>query len=214
MTTKGNGQSIKWIQAHLNYPHEDYCLIWPFYRLRGYGQFGYLGKNYYAHRYMCELVHGEPPTPDHQAAHSCGNGVEGCANPRHLSWKTKSENQLDCRAHGTHAKAAAGNRGILSRDLAEQIRAMKGIKTQWEIAEEYGISESTVSDIWLNRTWTRQSKIVHWTSDEDDKIREGMRTGQTFAEMATEIGRPKKAVTARAYRIGLHSGVPAPGHSS
>lgn len=207
MKTRGNGRTIQWIRDHVDYPHDEWCLIWPFSTTRGYGNFGYLGKRYYSHRFMCELVRGEPPTPEHQAAHSCGNGHVGCVNPRHLSWKTKSENQLDCRAHGTHAKAAAGNRGILSLDLAEQIRAMKGIKTQWEIAEENGISESTVSDIWLNRTWTRQSKINHWTRDEDDKIREGMRTGQSFSEMAAAIGRPRKAVTARAYRIGLHSGV-------
>ena len=208
MSTKGNGQTIKWIRQHQNYPHDDWCLMWPFYRLRGYGSFGYLGKQYYAHRFMCELTHGAPPTPQHQAAHSCGNGHLGCVNPRHLSWKTKSQNQLDCREHGTQAKHYGGNKGRLTREQAEEIRQMKGEKTQVEIAEQYGVSESTVSDIWLNRTHTRPSKIVHWTPEEDAKLRDCIERGMNFTKIAREIGRPIGAVSMRAYRIGLHSGTP------
>lgn len=122
MSNRGSGKTIQWIQDHLSYPHDDWCLIWPFSRTRGYGQFGYLGKGYYAHRYMCELVHGAAPSPEHQAAHSCGNGVEGCVNPKHLSWKTQSENQLDCRQHGTQAKSYDGISGRLSAEQAHQIR--------------------------------------------------------------------------------------------
>jgi hypothetical protein len=208
VSTRGSGKTIQWIRDHVTYPHSDWCLMWPFAKTRGYGDFVYMGKRYYAHRFMCDLVHGAAPTPVHQAAHSCGSGHLGCVNPKHLSWKTKSENQLDCREHGTQAKAINGNRGKLTQYLADEIRALKGIKTQWQIAGEYKISESTVSDIWLNRTWTRPSKIVHWTPEEDEKIREGMRLGQNFTQMAKHIGRPIKAVTARAYRIGLHSGTP------
>lgn len=211
MTTKGNGQTIRWIRDHQDYEHDEWCLMWPFSTVRGYGRFGYLGKAYYAHRFMCELVHGEPPSEAHQAAHSCGNGHLGCVNPRHLSWKTQSENQLDCREHGTQAKTSTGNRGRLNLTIADEIRALKGVKLQWQIAEEYKISESAVSDIWLGRTWVRPSKIVHWTVEEDEKIKDGMRRGLNFTQMAAEIGRPVGAVTNRAYRIGLHSGVPVPG---
>lgn len=92
---------MMWIRDHLEYPH-DYCLIWPFARGdNGYGSFGRQGKFIYTHRYICELVKGPPPTPEHQAAHSCGRGHEGCVNPKHLSWKTRAENQLDRREHGT-----------------------------------------------------------------------------------------------------------------
>lgn len=208
MTTKGNGQTIQWIRDHQNYSHTDWCLMWPFSTVRGYGRFGYLGKGYYAHRFMCELVYGEPPTPGHQAAHSCGNGHLGCVNPKHLAWKTQSENQLDCREHGTHAKTDNGNKGRLSLALADEIRALKGIKTQWQIAEQYRVSESTVSDIWLGRTWARPSKIVHWTPEEDDKIREAVRRGYNFPQMSRFVGRPVSAVMGRTYRLGLKSGQP------
>jgi hypothetical protein len=208
MSTKGNGNTIKWIRDHQNYQHKDWCLMWPFYRLRGYGSFGYLGKSYYAHRFMCELIHGKPPTDKHQAAHSCGNGHLGCVNPHHLSWKTQSENQLDCRDHGTQGKNLDGNRGRLTPELADEIRAMKGIKTQWQLAEEYRISESTISDIWLNRTWTRPSKIVHWTPEEDALLVEAIGLGYNFTKAAKHVGRPVSAVMGRAYRLGMKSGQP------
>jgi len=180
--------------------------MWPFSKTRGYGAFRYLGKGYYAHRFMCQIVHGDPPSPAHQAAHSCGNGHLGCVNPQHLSWKTQSENQLDCREHGTQAKNTAGNGGRLNQGMAEEIRSLKGIKTQWQIAEQFRISESAVSDIWLGRTWTRPSKIVHWTDEEDRKIREAAGWGYSFPRMAEHVGRSTAAVMGRTYRLGLTSG--------
>jgi len=206
MTTKGNGKTIQWIRDHEHYPHKDWCLMWPFSKTRGYGTFGYLGKGYYAHRFMCQLTHGEAPSPNHQAAHSCGNGHLGCVNPNHLSWKTQSENQLDCREHGTQAKNEVGNGGRINQGIAEEIRALKGVKTQWQIAEQYRISESSVSDIWLGRTWTRPSKIVHFTEEEDRKIREAISWGYSFPQMAEHVGRSVSAVMGRTYRLGLTSG--------
>jgi hypothetical protein len=69
------------------------CIIWPFSRTpQGYGQTFYCGEVMGSHRVMCVLEHGEPPTPEHQAAHSCGNGRGGCINPDHLRWATPKEN--------------------------------------------------------------------------------------------------------------------------
>lgn len=202
--TKGQGQTIRWIKAHADYQH-DFCLIWPFATLHGYGQFGMSGKNYYAHRYMCELAHGAPPTPQHQAAHSCGNGHKGCVNPKHLSWKSKSENQLDCRQHGTQARSRYGIFGKLDFEKADRIRRLKGEKTQREIAEEFGISESTVSDIWLGRTWTRPHKMKKWSPDEEARLRLLLDQKKTFPEIVDIMGKPLGAVHARAYRMGLYS---------
>src|SRR5437879_1542174 len=98
-STKGNGAAMAWIVAHVNYQGDD-CLPWPFSRLNGYGRGGHNGTPFYANRMMCEKAHGPPPTPEHEAAHSCGNGPQGCTNPRHLSWKTPSANQLDRAEHG------------------------------------------------------------------------------------------------------------------
>lgn len=73
------------------------CVKWPFANTNGYGSF----RGVAAHRFVCEQKHGPPPTPDHQAAHNCGKGREGCINPHHLRWATRSENSADKWLHGT-----------------------------------------------------------------------------------------------------------------
>lgn len=79
----------------------DDCLAWPFCRDRnGYGKMG--GK--IVSRLVCEKEHGPPPTPAHEAAHSCGKGHEACVAKRHLSWKTRAENASERVIHGKNRK--------------------------------------------------------------------------------------------------------------
>lgn len=140
---KGQGAAIKWLRDHLHFSGDE-CLPWPFTRLKnGYGRFGYNAEHFYAHRYMCEMVHGPAPSPIHQASHSCGRGHDGCLNPRHISWKTPSGNQLDRRAHGTSKRCGRKLTPIQRR----QIVALKGQKTQREIAVMFGITFQNVSHI-------------------------------------------------------------------
>src|ERR1700761_2299060 len=208
MSNRGNGKTIRCMEAHAAYQH-DWCLLWPFAsKLHGYGQFSHLGKRYYAHRFMCELRHGPAPSEKHEAAHSCGRGHDGCVNPNHLSWKTKSGNQLDCRQHGTQAKTRAGRMGLLSFAKAAEIRSLQGIKLQREIAEQYGVSESAISDVWLGRTWSKEKKTKEWTPEEDARIKEAVELGYNFPRMAEHVGRSVSAVMGRTYRLGLTSGRP------
>jgi len=82
---RGNGKCLAWLKERVAYDGEE-CLIWPFSgNHQGYGHLGYFGKVVKAHRLMCILAHGEPPTPEHHAAHSCGRGHLGCVHPGHLS---------------------------------------------------------------------------------------------------------------------------------
>lgn len=92
----------EWVLAILAYDGDD-CLSWPYAKDKnGYGLGEMGGKLRRAHRYICSLVNGEPPTSKHEAAHSCGNGHLGCVNPNHLRWATTLENQ---RERWEHAKA-------------------------------------------------------------------------------------------------------------
>jgi transcriptional regulator with XRE-family HTH domain len=210
MSKKGEGKALKWLQAHVDYTHEDWCLIWPFARDKhGRGMLGVDGETRWAHRLMCKLAKGDPPTPEHTAAHSCGCGHDGCVNPRHLDWKTQAENLEDCREHGTLVRHHGGN---VRRLLPEQIKAIKdarGFQTQGQLAAKFGISEGTVSDIWHGRSQIGVSKVKHCTSEEDEKIREAVRLGYNFTQMAEFVGRPAHAVMGRTYRLGLKSGQPA-----
>jgi DNA-binding CsgD family transcriptional regulator len=206
--TKGNGKTIQWLRDHVDY-NADYCLIWPYNRNpNGYGQLGYLGETLYAHRTMCEMAHGPAPSPDHEAAHSCGNGHGGCASPKHLSWKTKTGNLLDCREHGTQARSYHGSKGKLTEAQVAEIRTLRGRMTQSEIAIRFGVSDPTVRDILLGRTHTAPSKIKYYTPEDDAKMRDAIKQGCNFTQIAKLLGRPVHAVSGRAYRLGLKSGQP------
>lgn len=139
---KGKGKTHAWVMAHVDYQGDD-CLKWPFSvdpRV-GRGMMGHNGEDYWAHRYMCELAHGHAPEGKPQAAHSCGNGHKGCMNPRHLSWKSNSENQLDRRRHGTVIESW---RSKFTPERIAELRSLRGKKTQMQLAEQFGCSLGTV----------------------------------------------------------------------
>ena len=155
MSKKGQGNGIKFLRALLTDAPAD-CVIWPQFRdPNGYGRLGHDGKGYWAHLLMCELAHGKPPTPEHEAAHSCGRGHDACVNPRHLSWATKTRNQLDRRAHGTAASAGWRWHPKLNPEKVLEIRALRGKKTQREIAAMFGVTDATVRDVQSGRSWKK-----------------------------------------------------------
>jgi len=183
---KGKGKGIQWILAHVDYDGEG-CLIWPLSRNpeTGYGMFGLNGELLYAHRHMCTLANGPPPSPEHEAAHSCGNGRGGCAHPKHLDWKTPSENALDCRAHGTHLRNTKGSRQTLTDEQVAEIRSLNGEMTQRNIANKFGCSPSTVRDIFSGRSRSRPRKIKQPFTD--DQVREIRRLGTSMTMRALAV---------------------------
>ena len=207
--TKGNGAGYHFLVGLIGHQGDE-CVTWPLFRDKcGRGRVGHDGHHYWAHRLMCQIAHGDPPTPKHTAAHNCGKGHEGCVNPKHLEWKTQAENLADCAIHGTQPTHSYGNKGRLTRVQAQEIRDARGIKTQRELASEYGVSEGAINDIWRGRSHARPSKIPHYTPDDDAKIRTAIARGCSFPEIAAEVGRPTHAVAGRAYRLGLKSGRPS-----
>lgn len=147
------GEAIKFFEDGLLY-EGDMCLIWPYSKNTvGYGQVKYGDRMEYVHRLACIEANGPPPTPSHEAAHSCGKGSSGCFNKRHLSWKTRLENQADRVGHGTHIFGERHGRAKISEEAARAILAMKGAKSQRAIAAEFGVSQSHVSEIHKGKKW-------------------------------------------------------------
>jgi hypothetical protein len=131
----------------LEHMHDD-CPKWPYARGGGgYGKVQYNGKVVDVHRLVCRLVHGDPPTPRHQAAHNCGKGRDGCFGAGCIEWKTPYENQEDRRKHGTMMQGESHYACKLTDADVERIRSMSSDYSQSRIAKAFGISRSYVSQI-------------------------------------------------------------------
>lgn len=130
----------------------DECIPWPFgLNNSGYGHITVEGDSTGVHRYACERTHGAPPTPHHEAAHSCN--VRSCINGRHLRWATKLENEADTLVHGTRALGESHGQSILTRDQVIEIRALAGKMFQRDIAARFGVAPNTISQVVTGRNW-------------------------------------------------------------
>jgi len=140
----------------------DGCWIWTAYLCPdGYG---------YIH-----TKHGRPKIGAHIASwilhvgsvpkgmcvcHNCPQGdTPSCVNPDHLWIGTQRENVLDRdKKGGSGAEKRTGVLNGLSKlneDQVEQIRSLyaAGLRTQVSLAEEYGVVQTCISRIVLNKIW-------------------------------------------------------------
>lgn len=130
----------------------DACLEWPFSRTSiGYGQLAIEGKNVKAHRAVCTIAHGQPPTKKHHAAHNCGN--RGCVNPQHLRWATAKQNGVDRVRHGTSCRGERSGKAKLSASDVRTIRNRHGTVTLKALAAEYGIHPNYINQIVNREVW-------------------------------------------------------------
>lgn len=130
------------------------CLLWPHSTDgQGYAQVSHDGRLQHVSRLVCEDEHGPPPSPLHQAAHSCGKGHLSCVTRRHLSWKTRPENEADKLVHGTSNRGDAHGMSKLALHDIQKIISLKGHASQRQIAKDFGISQQHVSSIHRGERW-------------------------------------------------------------
>lgn len=146
--------AIDWLTEHAVYEGTE-CLVWPFHRMKnGYGLIHKPGGSMTtASALMCEMAHGQKPTPAHEAAHSCGNGAKGCVNPNHLYWATPAQNQADRVKHGTSNRGEQQHSARLTREDVRTIRSLYGDVPVKDIAERYGVNQSHISHIIARKRW-------------------------------------------------------------
>ena len=146
------GKPLKWLLSHASYADEA-CLVWPFFRdNEGYGRTRLNGVSMYASRAMCIIANGSPPFSEAHAAHVCGNGHEGCVNPRHLYWATSKQNNDDRRKHGTMPVGEKAGQSKLTEDQVLSIHAARVPASV--LAKKYGVTEATVYAILGGKTWS------------------------------------------------------------
>lgn len=132
----------------------DECLIWPFARNpNGYPRVYQNGGKKYAHRVICEKVHGAGPEGKPDVAHSCGNGHLGCVNPKHLRWATKRENTQDTVLHGTKSRGERHGNSKLTESDVREIRLLCETHTQKQVAALFNVGRHAITDIIAGRNW-------------------------------------------------------------
>ena len=134
----------------------DSCIIWPYNKDgNGYARGTIDGIERQISPYVCEKAHGLPPAPwpVYQAAHSCGQGHQGCINHRHLRWATAKENMDDQLIHGTRVYGEKHKHAKLTEaDVIEIRRLRPGVPLK-ELATRYGVAISAISRIANGVRW-------------------------------------------------------------
>jgi hypothetical protein len=180
-----NGGSVTatWIREHLDYPHKDWCLFWPFaLNQGGYANFG--GKHLIVSRIMCEYRNGPAPADKPDAAHECGKGHEGCLNPWHLVWKSRGDNLRDIAKHGRRPK-----RYKVTPEQVDEIRALEGRMRPRDIAEMYGITDNNVHQILKGKIWKQANSTLRiFTEEEVRLIRSTPWQVKSAKQFAAELG--------------------------
>jgi len=117
-----------------------------------YGRFRIGNKMPLAHRIAYELYIGPIPKGLH-VCHTCDN--RRCVNPFHLFVGTAKDNAQDKVSKGRSLAGESHNLAKLTRDQVEAIREDE--RFQFEIAADYGVSQSQVSNIKRGKRWENQN---------------------------------------------------------
>jgi hypothetical protein len=128
----------------------DDCIIWPYGKERnGYGMFNHEGRVTTVHR-AALIVSSGMERPGMDAAHRCH--VRACFNPRHLSWKTRSDNLFEKAGIGT-ADRGGGPRKFSEEAVREVFSMRHAGATISQIARYFDANWSTVQQILKRKTW-------------------------------------------------------------
>lgn len=137
----------------------DECWSWRGSRdLKGYGRIWDGKRVQLAHRISWVLAHGSLDSAI-CVLHRCDNPP--CANPRHLFLGTRQDNNEDARRKGRAASGPPVHRGeahprakLTECQVAEIRRRYVPRKvTRGQLADQYGVSESTIKAIIERRIW-------------------------------------------------------------
>ena len=133
----------------------DAC--WPWTRActpSGYGHYEMLGRQDACHRFAYELTHGALPKGAY-ILHSCDNPP--CCNPAHLSLGTALDNMRDALSRGHRNNLPKGEHHCHHKLTANQVKEIRSLRASGiagsDLAAQYGVSQSTICDIIMRRTW-------------------------------------------------------------
>ena len=132
---------------------EGDCLVWPGWRLNGYGNAIWAGKRWRVHRLVKVWANGNVEHLDLNVLHRCGN--RACAKADHLKWGTQLENHADSVEHGTFPVGDDHVRAKLT--AAAVVLIWEGYHklhvSMSALAVEHGCSKALVQRVLDGRAW-------------------------------------------------------------
>lgn len=143
---------------------------WPWtasiFKTTKYGQFNMIRNNgkwgpVPAHRFAYELIYG-PINAKMLCCHHCDN--RQCCNPQHLFVGTHQDNMNDAkmkhrfpgnpRGKGPILHGIENPNAKLTNEMIILIRQADPLKSQKQLAHEYGVTQTTISRIQRGNGWT------------------------------------------------------------
>ena len=154
------GEPLRWAKAAA-VSETDECLLWPFsVTAKGYGSVRWGRRTMHAHRAVCILAHGDPPSAEHtEVAHSCGQ--RRCCNPGHVRHATSFQNASDAQKHGTTAVGEKSGRAkLIEADVVAIRAACDAGANQSELARRYGVTPKAINFIARRINWSRLAEAT------------------------------------------------------
>lgn len=109
------------------------------------------GETIRRHTLVCETYHGPRP-PGLETRHLNGDPADD--RPNNLAWGTRTENGADMIDHGRSLRGAKNKSVVLTEAQVQDIRRRrKAGESGRDLADEYGVRQSTICDIHKGRHW-------------------------------------------------------------
>lgn len=135
-----NGHILQWTPG-------SKTAIYPCVRLSANGN----RKTRTIHTLVAEAFIGPRAAPQIQVNHIDGNKLNPCA--ANLEYLTRSDNQL----HACHVLGIGigetNSRAVLSEAAVREIRRLADSVMHTSLAKRFGVSKSTITDIYKRRSW-------------------------------------------------------------
>lgn len=108
---------------------------------------------HWVQRLVAYAFHGDPPSPEHEAAHA--DGVKTNNRASNIDWKTPIENSADSKAHGTRVHGDQHPSSKLTKADVAEIRARYRGRygEQTALAREYGVTQPIIFAVVNRKTW-------------------------------------------------------------